>query len=237
LGDFEGPLDLLLHLVSKHKVDICDVPILALISQYLTYVRTARNEDLDTASSFLEMAARLVYIKSLTLLPRQEELEDLTQELREEILGYRDCKLLANKLRTSVGGFDYVPREGEPTIVADMTYNRLHESSELLRWYMAAVGRKKRKLPPPVQAFNGILAHKIVSVSEKARILLESFVKGGKTLLSKLFRTAQSRSELVATFLAILALAKSRNVRIEGEGAKVGAVLLKREWVDDGGFS
>ncbi|MDR3344065.1 MAG: segregation/condensation protein A [Oscillospiraceae bacterium] len=236
LGEFEGPLDLLLHLVSKHKLDILDVPILGVIGQYLAYVQAAREEDLDLAGSFLEMAARLLYIKSLTLLPRQDELEDLTQELREEILGYRDCKMLADKLRAEAVGFDYLPRDGEPATVADMTYTRLHEASELLRWYFAAVGRKKRKLPPPAQAFSGILAHKIVSVGERARSLLEALAQNGKALLDKLLRTAGSRSELVATFLAILALAKSRNLHLEGEGGKVSAVLLKHEWVDDGCF-
>jgi len=230
LGDFEGPLDLLLHLVSRHKVDILDVPILEIIGQYLEFVKTAKDEDLDIASAFLEMAARLVYIKSLTLLPRQDELEDLTQELREEILGYRDCKLLAEKLREEARGFDFLPREGEAAYVADMTYARLHEASELSRWYWAAVGRKRRKLPPPAQAFSGILAHKIVSVAERARALLALLAKGGKAMLDKLFRASQSRSELIATFLAILSLAKSRNLRLEGQDKKLRVVLLKEEW-------
>jgi len=236
LGGFEGPLDLLVHLVSKHKVDILDVPILEIIGQYLEYIRAAKDEDLDLASSFLEMAARLVYIKSLTLLPRQDELEDLAQELREEILGYLDCKLLADKLRAAAEGFDFMPRAGEPAYVADMTYARLHESSELIGFYWLAVGRKQRKLPPPTQAFNGILAHKIVSVAERVKALFELLTKGSKVLLDKLFRASQSRSELVATFLAILALAKSRNLRLESENNQTRVVLLKTEWVDDGGF-
>ncbi|MDR0884511.1 MAG: segregation/condensation protein A [Oscillospiraceae bacterium] len=236
LGDFTGPLDLLVYLVSRHKVDILDVPILELIGQYMAFVQQARDEDLDVASSFLEMAARLVHIKSLTLLPRQDELEDLTNALREEILGYRDCQLLAGKLRAAAGGFDYLPRAGEPMTVADMTYTRLHEPDELLRWYWAAVGRKKRKLPPPAQAFSGILAHKIFSVGARASALLALLSEAGHALLAKLFRTSTSRSELVATFLAILALLKSRNVLVDGEIGQENITLLKKEWVDDGAF-
>lgn len=227
---------MLLHLVGKHKLDILDIPILELIGQYLDYVQAARDDDLDVASSFLEMAARLVYIKSLTLLPKQDELEDLTRELQSEILGYRDCKLLAERLRAAAGGFDLIPRAGEEAFVADRNYSRLHEPAELLLWYKAAVGRKRRKLPPPVQAFSGILAHKIVSVGETARALLRSLAEGGTVLLNRLFRGAKSRSALVATFLALLALAKSRNLALEGEGEKISARLLKSEWVDDGGL-
>ncbi|MCL2024004.1 MAG: segregation/condensation protein A [Oscillospiraceae bacterium] len=234
LKDFEGPLDLLLHLVSRHKVDILDVPILEIIGQYLQFIRSVAQEDLDAASSFLEMAARLVYMKSLSLLPRQDELEDLTQELREEILGYRDCKMLADMLREQAKGFDYFTRGGQESYVADMTYQRLHEPSELVGWYLAAVGRKKRKLPPSAGAFSGIIAHKIVSVSGRVKSLLDYLIQKGSELLDKLLRSSKSRSELVATFLAILALTKSRNLVLEQHDGKITAKLLKSEWVDDG---
>ena len=69
LDVFEGPLDLLLHLISKHKIDINDIPILLLVEQYLDYVRQMKEEDMEIASEFLEMAARLIYIKTVSLLP------------------------------------------------------------------------------------------------------------------------------------------------------------------------
>ena len=141
-----------------------------------------------------------------------------------------DCKILAEKLREEARGFDYIPRAGEETHVVTAAYDRLHEPSELVYWYLAAVGRKKRKLPPPPQAFSGILAHKIVSVSERARSLLELLIGSGKALLDKLFKTSKSRSELVATFLAILALAKSRNLAVDTVDGKVTATLIKSEW-------
>ena len=98
---FEGPMDLLLHLISKHKLNINDIPIVELVNQYLDYVRQMKNADFDVAGDFLEMAARLIYIKTVSLLPRQEEAEQLKKELTGELIEYRDCKIMAEKLSRS----------------------------------------------------------------------------------------------------------------------------------------
>ena len=82
IESFEGPMDLLLHLISKHKVRIEDVPIMDLINQYLDYMKKLKEENLEVASEFLEMAARLVYIKTVSLLPVHEEADRLAEELR-----------------------------------------------------------------------------------------------------------------------------------------------------------
>ena len=85
LDVFEGPMDLLLHLITKHKLDIYDIPILELVEQYTAYVREMQDENMEVASEFLEMAARLVYIKTVSLLPVYEEAEELKNELRDEL--------------------------------------------------------------------------------------------------------------------------------------------------------
>ena len=74
---FEGPMDLLLHLISKHKININDIPIFTLVEQYLDYVRSMQEQDFEVAGEFLEMAARLIYIKTVSLLPKHEEAEVL----------------------------------------------------------------------------------------------------------------------------------------------------------------
>ena len=99
---FEGPLDLLLYLISKHKLDIYDIPIVELVDQYIAYVRSMENDDLYVASEFIEMAARLVYIKSVSLLPVYEEAEELKRELTGELIEYRDCQLMAEIGRAHV---------------------------------------------------------------------------------------------------------------------------------------
>ena len=168
IESFEGPMDLLLHLISKHKVRIEDVPIMDLINQYLDYMKKLKEENLEVTSEFLEMAARLVYIKTVSLLPVHEEADRLAEELRGELTEYRDCQLMAGKLAEQANGFNFFSREPQE-IDVDMTYTRLHEPSELYKAYMAAVGKGKRKLPPPVEAFSGIIAKKIVSVSSRDR--------------------------------------------------------------------
>lgn len=83
---FEGPMDLLLHLIAKHKLNINDIPIVELVNQYLDYVRQMENADFEIAGDFLEMAARLIYIKTVSLLPRHEEAEQLKKNSRESLL-------------------------------------------------------------------------------------------------------------------------------------------------------
>ena len=100
LEKFEGPLDLLLSLIAKHKLDIYDIPISQLLEQYLEYISQMQSHDMDVASEFLEMASRLVYIKTMMLLPKhEEEAEMLKIELEGQLLEYSVCKQVAEELR------------------------------------------------------------------------------------------------------------------------------------------
>ena len=158
----------------------------------------------------------------------------MKKELTGELLEYRDCRLMAEKLSHQTEGFDRFVRE--PTeIEADPTYTRLHEPSELLRAYMSAVGKRLRKLPPPVEAFRGIVATKIVSVESKIKSIYYTLKrKGKKQRFRVLFADAQSRSDLVATFLAVLELAKAKKLRVEGDGDTTDVELLTEDFGDFG---
>lgn len=212
---FEGPMDLLLHLISKHKLNINDIPIIELVNQYLDYVRKMQEEDFDIAGEFLEMAARLIYIKTVSLLPRHEEAETLKKELTGELIEYRDCKLMAKELSTHTDGFDrYVrpPQEG----YVNYAYERFHEGEELLQAYINAAGRAQRKLPPPLDSFKVIVARKFVNVASKVQTVLRKLWNGKKVRFLSLFQDAQTRSDMVATFLAVLELAKTKKITIDG---------------------
>ena len=223
---FEGPMDLLLQLIAKKKVSINDVPIMEIIEQYLDYVRQMQEDNLDVSSEFLEMAARLLYIKTVSLLPVHEEAEKLVEELRGELTEYQDCKLVAGKLQNQAKGFDFYTRPPEE-IEVDMTYTRIHEPVEIFKAYMAAVGKGKRKLPPPIEAFRGIVAHKIVSVASRISFVIDKFrCKKNQRFLS-FFEDSESRSEMVATFLALLAMAKAKRIHIDGQGEDVNITLLE----------
>lgn len=228
LDIFEGPMDLLLHLISKHKIDINDIPILLLVEQYLDYVRMMQESDMDVASEFLEMAARLVYIKTVSLLPvHEEEAEALKNELQGELSEYKDCKLMAKKLSEQADGFDYYSRNPQK-FAPDMTYRRSHEPFELMKAYIAAIGRGKRNLPPPIEAFSGIVAHKIVPIRECVGFIMHKLFKEKRQRFKTFFEKAESKSEIVATFLALLSLSKEKKIVFsDNEGE------LEVEMVDD----
>ncbi len=223
---FEGPMDLLLQLIAKKKVSINDVPIMEIIEQYLDYVRQMQEDNLDVSSEFLEMAARLLYIKTVSLLPVHEEAEKLVEELRGELTEYQDCKLVAGKLQNQAKGFDFYTRPPEE-IEVDMTYTRIHEPVEIFKAYMAAVGKGKRKLPPPIEAFRGIVAHKIVSVASRISFVIDKFRSKKNQRFLSFFEDSESRSEMVATFLALLAMAKAKRIHIDGQGEDVNITLLE----------
>lgn len=230
LPAFEGPLDLLLFLVQKNKLNIYDIPIAEVLAQYMDTIRQMQETDLDVATEFLEMAARLVQIKSAMLLPRHEEAEELKRELTGELIEYRLCQLMAGKMaKMYIGGqlFVRAPEDVSP----DLTYRRVHPPEVMREAYLAAAGRGKRRLPPPAQAFSGIVSRKIVSVSSKIMFVLRRLYKNEhkQTSYNALFQSAQSKSELVATFLALLELIKGHRIRVDGEGEEQTVSMLGRE--------
>ncbi|MBR2410652.1 MAG: segregation/condensation protein A [Clostridia bacterium] len=223
---FEGPMDLLLHLISKHKLNIYDIPISELVEQYLGYVEQMKDADLEIASEFLEMAARLVYIKTVSLLPVYDEGEKLRKELSGELIEYAECKRVAQLLSSQTEGFNCIGRPQEAYEV-DMTYTRIHESLELLNAYLRVVGKRLRKIPPPLDSFRVIVQKKIVSVSSKIKSLVTVLSNGKKNRFSDIILMSESRSDMVAAFLAILELAKTKHVVLSGQGDNVEIELIK----------
>ncbi len=225
---FEGPLDLLLTLIAKNKLNIYDINVSELLEQYMQQIGLMRENEMDVASEFLEMAARLVYIKTVMLLPRHEEADELRDELSGELIEYSICKQMARQLATMTEGFGQFVRE-PVKLPVNKAYKRKHEPIELTEAYMAAVGRGMRHLPPPVDNFKPLVAKKIVAVSTKVVYVLRNLRKKTKVKFDALFSQSKSRSELVATFLAVLELVKARRVTVDGEGEKMTVTLCGKE--------
>ena len=223
---FEGPMDLLLYLISKHKINIHDIPIVELVDQYTAFIRELEQADLEIASEFLEMAARLVHIKTVSLLPVYEEAEVLKRELTGELIEYAECKKAAGELAGKTEGFDRIGRPQEK-IEGDMTYTRIHDPIELLDAYMKVVGKRLRKMPPPFDSFRPLVAKSIVSVSSKIRSLINGLKICKKQSFKEIIMRSESRSDMVAAFLAILELAKTKHVYLEGSGDEMTVKLLK----------
>lgn len=226
LESFEGPLDLLLQLIARNKLNIYDIPLLELIDQYLEQIKLLKEDQMEVGSEFLEMASRLLYIKTVSLLPKHEDVVKLKEELMGELLEYMVCQQMAKKLSEMQGGFNKFIRE-PAEYDFDKTYDLTHEKEDMFSAYLSAVGRGKRKMPASDAPFRKIVAKKIVSVSTKIVFVIRNLFKGGKKSLQSLYKTAHSRSELVATFLAVLELCKANRVKVEGEGDGMEITLIK----------
>ncbi len=221
-------MDLLLHLIAKNKIDIRDIPIVTLLEQYLDAIEEMKRLDLEIASEFLEMAARLVYIKTVMLLPKQEEAQALKEELAGQLIEYAACKQAAAMLRERYVGGDIFVRPPMRNVI-DNTYTRIHEPQALKRAYLAAVGRAARLLPPPKAAFDGIIRREFVPVETKEQEILHLLGKGKSVSLKRLYETQTERSGAVAVFLALLELMKSGKVRLDRQDRILPAEDLSKE--------
>lgn len=216
---FEGPLDLLLHLISKHKLNINDIPIVTLLDQYMEYIDRMSEQNMEIAGEFLEMAARLVYIKTVSLLPQHEEAEQLKKELQGKLIEYSLCKKAAELLKQRyVGNVNAVRKPLK--IECDNTYTNIHEPKELLDAYLK-IQVKPQNEKIRTEAFNTIVKKKIVSVTSKIIYVLRHLYKSGSCMMDGLFEGMTNRSERVATFLAILELTKSGRIWLNDDNTVI----------------
>ena len=147
LENFEGPLDLLLHLITKNKVNIYDIPIVEITDQYLEAIKDVGESQLDNTSEFLVLAAQLLYIKSKMLLPKdeEEEEEDPREELAQRLLEYQKYKEASHELRKTEFWSQFMAfKEAEKINFPIAQYDRHHETTELIDAFNAILQRKRR---------------------------------------------------------------------------------------------
>ena len=217
LEDFEGPLELLLTLVQKHKMDLHNIPILELIDQYTAAVASADDADPETASAFIEMAAHLVEMKSYLLLPRSEEGERMKQEFTGQLIEYDQCRRMAALLRAKgeqAPVFVRQPMEME----WDNTYTLHHAPQILADYWNALAGRTRLRREPTQQQFEPLVTAPMVSVTSRVVYILRSLIGGAAARMGQLFSPRQSRSTNVATFLALLELVRGGRVTLGENG-------------------
>lgn len=222
---FEGPLDLLLHLIKKNEVSITDIPIAVITEQYLAMMELMQALDLDVAGEFLVMAATLVHIKSRMLLPPDEteadedEGADPRDELVRRLLEYQRFKDAAGELeRRDILKRDVFARSPEPP---DEVETVGFESVSLFD-LISALRTVLERLPKD-SAHQVVL--ETVSVREKMSLLLDDLRRHGKLVFQELFAGAVSRLEVIVTFLAMLELVKIRAVKIRQEEA-AGPIVI-----------
>ncbi len=215
LEQFEGPLELLLYLVAKNRVEITDIPVALILDQYLEYLGRMREMDMEIASSFIVMAAQLIYIKTQILLPQptEEAAEDPRAELVEALLAYRRFKRAAAMLSpvTEVG-LSRIAKAPLPLPDIPMEYH--NTPADLLRALRLMRDRARRTAAPKASAFSGIVGAEPVPVERKIASVLAMLLRHKSVRLADIYRTASSRSELVALFLAVLELLNDRRAEL-----------------------
>lgn len=223
LEDFNGPLDLILNLLSKNKMEIKDIQISLILDQYMAWMDKRKELDLEVASEFVTMAAHLVYIKTRMLLSVGDEevlseMEQLIASLEEHQRheNFAKIKAVAPELgRRYAIGRDYIAKVPEHMPV-NKTYRYVHKPVDLLRAMTAVLERTDSRLPPPMAAFEGIVGREPYPVGDKASEILQRLVRFGVTRFRALFRGNRSRSEIVATFIAVLELCKAKRLHLAG---------------------
>ena len=239
LADFDGPLDLILELLSKNKIAIEDLSISAICEQYLEHLEQMRRMDMEIASEFIQMASYLMLIKTKMLLSIAEREEALSEmELLIRSLEDRQRKSAFEQIRIAVAfleprsdiGAGYFCKQPEPARRVT-GYRYQHSPEDLLSAYAVLEERAERMLPPPKSAFQAVVAQEPYSVSRKSTEILRRLISKGIRRFRELFYGAKSRSELVATFLAVLELCRQKSIELDGQDVRF--VQMPEEQIED----
>lgn len=229
LDNFEGPLDLLLHLIDKNKVNIYDIPIAEITEQYLDYVNHMETEDLNIVSEFLVMAATLIDIKARMLLPRETneegEEEDPRAELVARLLEYKYYKYMSQELRDRELGADRllykipsVPPEVaryEPPVDLDKLLDGLTLAK--LQEIFRAVTKRKSDRVDPIRSRFGNIQKESISLEDKIKSVMDYAREHRKFSFRRLLEQQPDRTLVVVTFLALLELMKIGKIRLTQE--------------------
>lgn len=215
---FEGPLDLMLMLIQKHKLNIQDIEISVLLEQFLSYLERMTEADIEVTADFLEMASRLILIKSAALLPK-EEAEKMKQELQGALIELALCKIMAGKLKKTYQG-DMLFVRDPMEIELDSEYRRTHQPEEILLAYSAIAERSRKKAEYERVPVNPPVEKNYVTVFTGIFTILKNLRLQQSVEMKKLY-DGQSRSRKVATFLAVLELSKDGRIVISEDGRSV----------------
>ena len=216
IDQFEGPLDLLLTLIQKNKVNIEDIPISLICDQYLEYIRAAQDMDMEIAGEFIVMASELMLIKSRMLLPRAPEAEkDPRAELADALLRYQQAKQAAAKMAPLFALYSGRMVKDTDEISIDKTFVADQQVTSLCAAVRRIIAANESRPKAEKQVFAPMIAKPIVPVEVKIVGILHHMSKAKNTSMKSLLSDATSLPDLIAIFLGILELIKVRKIRIE----------------------
>jgi len=221
VDQFEGPLDLLEHLIKRNKLDICNISLIAITDQYIEYINSMQEMDLDISGDFLVVATDLLYIKSKALLPKHEEEEDpeaLANSLTEALRQRQRMKIISEKFKVmQYDGSYYFFKEAEEIPKSQLPSKKHIEQGSVDKLYEAfliILEKTERRMPPPKDSFDGIVGREPVSVRKKAKGLVGRLRSKSKLSFTQAFEDASGKNEVVAIFLAILELMKLNHIYV-----------------------
>ncbi len=223
MEDFVGPLDLILHLLSKNKIEIQDIQISLLLNQYMAYLEERKRMDLDIASEFVAMAAHLMYIKTRMLLSIHDEEALSEMELLIQSLEERRRSENYTKIKEAATSLSVLGQTGRDIYVRmperrqeDKTYRYTHEKKDLTAAMRAILERSDDNLPVPERMLERIVPPEPYPVARKATEIISQILSRGVTRFLALFKGNRSRSEIVATFIAVLELCRAKRILLAG---------------------
>ncbi len=227
---FEGPLELLLHLLKKNKVSIYDIPIEKITTQYMEYLEQMQAFDMELSSEFLLMASELLYIKSKMLLPRhEEEEEDPRKNLADRLLAYQQMKTAAAFLKEheSDGKFLFFKEPDEIEKAPPDYSNQAFDVEQLIAALGEVLIKTQRREPPPKTSFVGIGGHEQVSSAVCVSHIKGRLANKKPVAFREVFQGLTSRPQIVVSFLIILEMIRLSLVQAEIRGQDIFLTQIK----------
>ncbi len=228
VGEFEGPFELLFHLIEKNKIDITDIPIVLLTNQYMDYMKKMPQKDMESMSEFILMAATLLEIKSKMLLPvkekEEEEVIDPRQELVNKLIEYKRAKLLAKLLEEQMRE-NLITKKPETSIInlcskqVEIPMEEILGDISLEKLFLTfeeVILRKKLKVDKVRAGFNSVKKDEF-TIESKTIFILNLLALNSAIVFNEIFTVEASKSELITTFLAMLELIKVKKIKITQE--------------------
>ncbi len=226
LDQFEGPLDLLLTLIQKNKVNISDIPIALICDQYVATIAEAQKLDMDVAAEFLVMASELMLIKSKMLLPRPEEdVEDPRAQLTDALLRYQQAKEAVAKLSPLYAYYSGRMVKDTDEITVDKTYVHDQDVTALCTAVRRIIAYNNALEKAASTAFKPMISKPIIPVEIKIVSILRTVEQRGAASLEELLIGEVSLPDLIASFLGVLELVKIRKLLIADDIDQENALL------------
>ncbi len=221
IDNFEGPLDLLCHLIDKNKMDIYDISISAITDQYVAYINEMERMNLEVTSEFIIMASTLLYLKSKGLLPKQQEDEEeiTEEELIERIIAYKKYKEITNKFRENLE--EYARRYYRAQENIELPKQQLEANYNMAmipELYSKLINRKKEMVNENAKNIEKIAITETYSVGDKVKEIFRELIRKPKFIFNKLYKVSEhNKQEVVTAFTGLLELSRRSKVNTTQE--------------------